>query len=164
MTTASPTYGTATAVTFTLASLVSSTADPPVGRESATIDVAATLDCVDVWVGGKITVGTTPTANTRILVYFAPSYDGTSYAGNATGGDAGLTPSAVETMAQAAVIPVKAATSNVTFTWGVSAASVFGGSLPPKFNVFVTHNTVAALNATTGNHELKYRALNYESA
>jgi hypothetical protein len=161
--TATPTYGTATAVTITLASLASSTADPPVGRESATID-CTTIDSIDLWVGGKITVGTSPTASTLIRVYFAPSYDGTTFAGSATGSDAGLTPTAAELMRLAYTIPVKATTSNVTFAWGVSAAEVFGGSLPPKFNVFVTHSSVAALNATGGNHELKYRSLNYESA
>jgi hypothetical protein len=161
VTTASPTYGTATTVTFTLASLATSAVD--VGRESNTIDVT-TIDTIDVWVGGKITVGTTPTANTKIEIWFAPSYDGTTYAGSATGADAGLTPSAKELMVLAQVIPVKAATSNVTFPWGVSAAAVFGGALPPKFSVFVTHNTAVNLNSTGGNHELKYRALNYESA
>lgn len=161
MTTATPTYGTATSITLTLTSLASSTADPPVGRESAVVDVT-TIDCIDMWVGGKITTGTTPTANTRILVFIAPSYDGTSYAGNAAGaGDAGLTPSVVETMALAAVIPVKAAVATTTFNWGVSLLSLLGG-LPPKFVVFVTHNSVAALH--TSGHELKYRALNYESA
>src|SRR4051812_38393570 len=104
--TASPAFGSATTVTCTLASLASSAADPPVGRESAAVDITS-VDCIDMWVGGKITVGTTPTANTRILVFIAPSHDGTLYAGNATGADAGLTPSAVESMVLAAVIPVK---------------------------------------------------------
>lgn len=161
MTTASPVYAAAATVTFTLASLATSAAD--VGRESNAIDVT-TVDTIDMWVGGKITVGTTPTANTKIEIWFAPSYDGTTYVGGATGADAALTPSAKELMVLAQVIPVKAATSNVTFQWGVSAAAVFGGALPPKFNVFVTHNTAVNLNATGSNHELKYRALNYESA
>jgi hypothetical protein len=161
--TASPTYGSATTITITLASLASSAADPPVGRESDAVDITS-VDCIDMWVGGKITVGTTPTANTRILIFIAPSHDGTLFAGNAAGtGNAGLTPSAVETMVLAAVIPVKATTSNVTFNWGVSLMSILG-SLPPKFVVFFTHNTGVNLNSTGGNHELKYRALNYESA
>lgn len=161
MPTPTPVYGTATTVTITLASLATSAAD--VGRESGVIDVA-TLDVLDMWVGGKITVGTTPTANTQIRIYFAPSHDGTLYAGNAAGaGDAALTPSAVELMKLAEIIPVKVATSNVTFNWGVLASRVFGGFLPPKFVVFVTHNTVAALNATGGNHSLSYRAVGPET-
>src|SRR5215211_6505088 len=103
MTTATPVYGTATAVTITLASLATSAVDA--GRESAAIDVN-TLDVIDLWVGGKITVGTTPTANTKIEVWFAPSYDGTSFAGGATGSDAALTPvGAKEVMRLAAILP-----------------------------------------------------------
>jgi len=161
--TATPSFGTATAVTVTLASLASSTADPPVGRESNVIDMTS-IDAIDVWVGGKVTVGTTPTAGKYIQVWFAPSYDGTTYAGSATGSDAGLTPTNVELMRLAATIVTKATTSNVTFNWGVCASEVFGPSLPPKFNVFFTHNTGVNLNSTGGNHELKYRAVNYESA
>lgn len=161
--TATPVYGTATAVTITLASLASSTADPPVGRESAVID-CATIDSDDIVVGGKITVGTTPTASTRIQVWFAPSYDGTSYAGGAAGaGDAGLTPTNVENMYLAAQSITKSTTSNVAFTWAASVMAVLG-FLPSKLVVFVTHNTGVALNATAGNHELKYRGMNYESA
>jgi hypothetical protein len=32
----------------------------------------------------------------------------------------------------------------------VSVAALFGGQCPPKFSVFVTHNTVAALKTETG--------------
>src|SRR5215207_4864423 len=85
MATATPLYGTAAAVTITLASLASSAVD--VGVQSAAID-CATLDVVDLWVGGKITLGTTPTANTRVEVWFMPSYDGTTYAGGAFGDSA----------------------------------------------------------------------------
>lgn len=165
MATASPKYdASGTLVTFGLSTgpLASSTADPPAGRESNTIDCTS-IDTIDVWVGGKITVGTSPAANTRIRVWFAPSYDGSTFAGGGTGSDANLTPTAVELMYLAYTIPVKATTNNVTFTWAVSALAVFGGSLPPKFNVFVDQNTTAALNSTGGNHELKYRGVNYES-
>jgi hypothetical protein len=161
--TATPVFGTATSVTATLASLASSTADPPVGRESAVID-CATIDCDDIVIGGKVTVGTTPTAGKSIFVFFAPSYDGTTYAGNAAGaGDAGLTPSNVETMYLAAQMVTKATTSNVTFNWAASVMQVLG-FMPSKLVVFITHNTGAALNSTGGNHELKYRGMNYESA
>jgi hypothetical protein len=39
---------------------------------------------------------------------------------------------------------------------GVSLRGAFGGALPSKIVLFVTHDTVAALNATAGNHELSY--------
>ena len=44
------------------------------GRQSTVIDVSA---YEDVEVAGKITVGTTPTANTRIEVWVVGSVDGT---------------------------------------------------------------------------------------
>lgn len=163
MVTATPIFGTATAVTCTLASLASSTADPPVGRESAVID-CTTIDCDDIVIGGKVTVGTTPASGKSIFVFFAPSYDGTSYAGNAAGaGDAALTPSNVETMVLAAQIVTKATTSNVTFNWAASVVAVCG-FMPSKLVVFITHNTTVNLNATGTNHEIKYRGMNYESA
>jgi hypothetical protein len=169
MATASPLFGTAASVTITLASLASSTAD--VGRQSDAIDVT-TLDCVDLWVGGKITLGTTPTANTRVEVWFMPSYDGTTYAGGAFGAtDAAITypsttfPSGAKVLGRlAASLPCVVNTTGQILTWAVSAAEVFGGTLPPKFVVFITQSTGSAFNATAGNHELRYRAVNFESA
>jgi hypothetical protein len=164
--TATPVFGTATTVTITLGGgtpLASSTADPPVGRESAVID-CATIDSDDIVIGGKVTVGTTPASGKSIFIFFAPSYDGTSYAGGAAGaGDAGLTPTNVEQMFLAATAVTKSTTSNVTFTWAAEVRAVCG-FMPSKLVVFITHNTTAALNATAGNHELKYRGMNYESA
>jgi hypothetical protein len=166
--TATPLFGTATSVTFTLASLASSAVDA--GRQSDAIDLA-TIDSIDVWLGGKITVGTTPTINTRIEVWVFPSYDGTTYAGGAFGAaDAAVTPPSTSFPAGfksqgrlAAIFPVLATTTGVVFQWGVALSELFN-ALPPKCVVFVTHNTGVALNATGTNHELRYRALNYESA
>src|SRR4051812_18905852 len=160
MATATPAYGTATAVTINLASLASSTAD--VGVQSDAIDVS-TIDDIDMWVGGKITAGTSPTANTRIEVWFMPSYDGTNYAGGAFGATAApitypstTFPTGNKVLGKLAVaIPCLATTTGQVFKWSVLASEVFGGALPPKFVVFITHNLVAALNSTAGNHELK---------
>lgn len=160
MVTATPVYGTATAVTITLTALASSTADPPVGRESAVID-CATIDSDDIVIGGKVVMGTSPTAAKSVFVYFAPSYDGTSYAGGAAGaGDAGLTPTNVEQMYLAATAVTKATTTGVVFTWAASVMQTLG-FMPSKLVVFITHNTVAALGS---GGELKYRGMNYESA
>lgn len=167
MPTATPVWGTATAVTMTLASLASSAVDA--GQQSDAIDLA-TIDSIDVWLGGKITLGTTPTVNTKIEVWVFPSYDGTTYAGGAFGAtNAAVTPPSTsfptgfKTQGRlAAVFPVLATTTGVVFQWGVALSELFP-SLPPKCVVFVTHNTGAAFNSTAGNHEVKYRALNYES-
>jgi|SRR3954467_2971423 len=159
---ATPNYGTATAITMTLASLASSTTD--VGRQSTVVD-NSTVDGLDVIVGGKVTVGTTPTVNKQIEIWFFGSYDGTSYSGGAGATDAALTPVGSKfLMHLGQIINVPSTTSNVTFTWIVpSLLAVFGGNIPPKWGVFITHNTVAALNATAGNHEVKYTAYKVDS-
>ena len=55
----------------------------------------------------------------------------------------------------AAVMQVDATTSNVAYYFGpLSVASLFGGVVPKKFTVLVTHNTAVNLNSTGGNHEI----------
>jgi hypothetical protein len=169
MVTATPVYGTGTAVTINLASLASSAVD--VGVQSDAINMS-TLNVLDMWIGGKITAGTTPTANTRIEVWFMPAYDGTSYVGGAFGDTAAAVtfpsttfPAGGKAQGRlAASIPCLAATTGQIFRWGVLASEIFGGMPPPKFVVFMTHNLVAALNATAGNHELRYITAGVASA
>jgi hypothetical protein len=160
--TATPNYAAATTVTMTLASLASSTADA--GRQSAAIDNTA-VDAMDFALGGKVTTGTSPTTGKQIEVWLAGSYDGTSFDGGLGAADAAVTPTGSKFLLKLAAIIPTTTTSNVTYTWSVaSVAAIFGGAIPPKFAVFITHNTGVALNATAGNHELKYSALKYESA
>lgn len=164
MTTASPLYGTKVTMTITLASLATS-ATLTVGRESTAVDQKDVDDAIDCLIGGTITVGTTPTANTYIEVWAYGSYDDTNFTASATGSDAGLTPTAKTLMALLAVIPNPAATSNVAYKWGpVSVARAFGGVLPVQWGVFVTHNTGVNLNSTGGNHEIEYFPVKFESA
>lgn len=163
MSTASPAYQTKQTLAMTLASLASSST-LVAGRESTAAD-NTTDDAIDCLVGGKITVGTTPTANTQIQVWAYGSYDGTEFSGSALGADGALTPSAKELMRLLVAIPSIAATSNLTHKWGpYSIAQAFGGVVPPKWGIWITHNTVAALHATAGNHEVEYTPVKFESA
>lgn len=162
MTTATPTYGTPAALTMTLASLSSDT-NLVAGRESTAID-NSTVDAIDAIVGGKVTTGTSPTANRQIEVWVYGSYDGTSYSGGATGSDANLTPQAKSLMRLLTVIPTSS-TSDQTYTWGpFSVAQAFGGAMPLEWGIYVVHNTGVNLNSTGGNHEVKYTSVKYESA
>jgi hypothetical protein len=62
------------------------------------------------------------------------------------------------------IIPTLA-TSDVTHTWGpFSVAQAFGGIMPYKWGIYIVHNTGVNLNATGGNHEVKYTSVKYESA
>jgi hypothetical protein len=162
MTTATPLYGTPTAMTMTLASLASDT-NLVAGRESTAIDNGS-IDAIDILVGGKVTTGTTPTTARQIEVWAYASYDGTEYAGTATGTDANLTPGEKACMRLLTVIPI-VATSDKAYKWGpFSVAQAFGGSVPPKTGIFIVHNTAVNLNSTGGNHEVYYTSVKYESS
>jgi hypothetical protein len=155
------TYPNSTALTITLASLASTTADPPVGRESTEVLQSTDL-ALDVLIDGKITTGTSPTAAKRIIIWaWAGAYDGSTARRPAgvAGADAGLTPGSswANEFYQLHWIDTSA-TSNVTYTFaGKSLLACFGGvMLPPRWGLFVEHNTGNNLDSTAGNHELRY--------
>lgn len=163
MTTATPVYGTPTAMTITLASLASDT-NLVAGRESTALDQKDSLDAIDVLVGGKVTTGTSPTASRQIEVWSYGSYDDTEFSGSATGSDANLTAIGKTGMRLLMVIATDN-TSDRTYKWGpLSIAQSFGGVIPVQFGIFMVHNTGVALNATGSNHELYYTTVKFESA
>lgn len=135
------------------------------GVESAVYDNTSNKD-VDVLIGGVWTSGTTPTANTQVLIYLfavrddAPTYpdvfDGTSSAETLTSAGVGR-----GFLQLAASIDVDAATSNRPYDVWFSAKRVFGGTLPPKFGMFITHNTGVNSHATAGNHVWKATGVGY---
>lgn len=153
-------YAASGALTITLTSLATS-ATLVAGQESTAV-ANTTTKYLDYLVAGKITTGTTPTAGViEIWAYGSvedtPTYpdvfDGTDSAETVTSRDiltAGL--------AWVATL-VTDTTSDRTYWFGpVSLAGAFsrlyGGGLfvPKNWGIFVTHNTVAALNVTAGNH------------
>jgi hypothetical protein len=135
------------------------------GRESTAIANSTDL-AVDALVGGKVTTGTSPTVSTQIEIWAYGSYDGTTYSGAATGSDANLTPVAnTKSLLKLLTIFAVTATSNVTYPWGpFSIAQAFGGTMPVKWGIYVVHNTGANLNATGGNHEVKYIPIKYTNS
>lgn len=148
-------YASSAAVTITLASLASSASSTSAGRASAEIDNTTNL-YEDYWLSGKITVGTTPTANTRIEVWVIPIKADAVYHDVFGGTDVAETPTS-RVMLEAygklhATMDVDATTSDRGYEFSGSVAATCQGYLPPKFQVFVTHNTAVALNATGGNH------------
>lgn len=161
MVTATPTFGSVTTHTITLASLASDT-NLVAGRAGTAIDNVSE-DAVDAMVGGIVTTGTTPTTARQIEAWVYGSYDGTTYSGAATGTDANLTPSEKTLLKLLTVIPT-VATSNKAYQWGpFSVAQAFGGTMPRKWGVFFVHNTGVNLNSTGGNHEVKHTPIKYDS-
>mgnify|MGYP006279925713 CR=1 FL=1 len=152
---AKTTYVTAQDLTITIASLASDT-NLLIGRQSNEWD-NTTNGYRDAWVSGKITTGTTPTAGS--IEVWAVGYNGTSYA------DAFSTADAARTISSAVIKQgvcrlvaqfANTTTSNAVHEFGPRLLSdVFMGDVPQKVVFFVTHSSVAALNATAANHFLR---------
>jgi len=150
-------YGTASNVTITLASLATD-ANLLTGQESTAIDNTSAL-VLDYLVSGKITTGTTPTTAKSIEVWAVGSWDGTNWPDVFDGTDSAETITSADIKAiicRFVAAMATSATSNVSYHFGpVSLAAAFGGVLPPKIVLFVTHSTAVALNATAGNHQIR---------
>jgi len=150
-------YPAASDLTITLASLGSDT-NLLTGRESATIDNSTNL-YLDYLISGKITAGTSPTASRSIEVWAIGSWDGTNWPDVFDGTESAETITSADIKASVCRFVAAMATANTsdrTYHFGpVSLAAAFGGTLPPKFVLFVTHSTGVALNSTAGNHQIR---------
>lgn len=158
LTTNKVTYPTATSGTGGITSLATSSTWLA-GYEWFVIDNTTEL-ALDYLVQGNIMVGTTPTANTQIRVYCVASYDGSTWPDVFDGTPSAETVTSAGVgsgfLALAAVMNVDATTSNLAYPFRFSLASLFGGYVPKKTAIFVTHNTAVNLNSTAGNHTYAY--------
>jgi len=135
------------------------------GVESDVID-NTTSKYVDALVGGTWTSGTTPTANTQVQIYVGsvrddtPTYpdvfDGTGSAETLTSAGVGR-----GFLKLAAIIDVDSNTTARAYDTIFSVAQLFGGVMPLKWFLFVTHNTGVNSNSTAGNHVWKYTGVYY---
>lgn len=157
------TYGTRTAITITLASLASD-ANLLTGRESNEVNNSVSL-FDDIVVDGKITTGTTPTDAKEIRVYVAASWDGTTWPDVFDGTDSAetITSSQIRDsgIKLAMIIPTNNTSDRTYPIDGFSVAQLYGGRVPKKFVVFVTHGTAVPLHATGSNHQLAYTGISY---
>lgn len=152
-------YSAWTALTITLASLADNA-----WRESTVVD-NTTTKYTDFLLGGQIMTGTTPTVNTTVEVYFYALADGTVYTGGASGTDAAYTADGEELLFPVAQIITVDATSDQGYVFGpVSVAAAFGGVAPSKWGVLVKNDSAVALNATGGNHFIKYMGIKTDIA
>ena len=158
-------YAASATITCGVASLATS-ATFVAGRESTVISNATNL-YVDALLSGQVTVGTTPTIDTQIRIYvFAARDDTPTYPDVMDGTDSAETLTSVGVGAGflklAKVLDVDATTSDRGYDFGpVSVAQLFGGSLPQRWSLFVTHNTGVNLNTTAGNHVFKFDGITY---
>lgn len=160
-----PVYGSWTALACSTASLASSAT---AGRQSDEVD-NTTNKFANVFIRGKITVGTTPTINTQISIYAWARLDNTPTRPDQMGAaDAARSITSVGVgrgfLKLATVLEVDAATSDRVYPFDFELAQLFGGVVPDFWGLWIIHNTVAALNATAGNHVYQYQGVGWTVA
>jgi hypothetical protein len=149
MPTLSLVYAAPATITMDLANLATS-ATFVAGRESSQVDNTSNL-YLDALVKGRVSVGTTPTANTVIGIYVWGAFvslattaidvlDGIDSAETLT--NAG----ALAALRLGAAIQVPATTSDIPYeVLPFSVAALFGGVMPNFWGLFVAHNTAVNL-------------------
>lgn len=126
------------------------------GRESTAVDNSSTK-WVDALLVVKIRTGASFTSTTgQVLIYAYGSVDGgSSYSGNATGSDAGLTPT---NMVQIGSIAV-AANSTDYKSAVLSVGAAFAGGLPERWGIAILNLTGGTLDSTGSNFSAKWQGV-----
>ena len=139
-------FGTSTAMTCTLASLLDNTA-----RESTAIDNTTNL-FLDAFVYLAIPLQTgTPANEKATFVWAYGSEDGTNYTDNATGTDAAVTMRSPTNFRLAGIINMPAAGALTYKSHPMSIAAAFGGLMPRKWGIVVENQSGVTFNATEAN-------------
>lgn len=166
MSTTTKTLYPAGTVTITISpQSVASSSSFVAGVESDSISNVSNLD-VDHKISGTWTAGTTPTINTQVQVWIVACLSD-DLASSVTWPDVFDGTGSAETVQSAgtlqgmaklgATLNVDATTSNLTYPCAkFSVAALFGGIMPTRYVVFITHNTGATSNATGGNFVWQY--------
>lgn len=148
-------YDTPFNATITLASLAYD-GNLLAGRESAAI--TNSNGYLDYLISGKITNGTSPGAGV-IEIWAFGSIDGTTWPDVLDGTDSVETISSGSIKVEAGKLIssiANVAASGYTQWFGpMSLASIFGGTLPKAFVIFVTNGTGVSLNGTASNHQIR---------
>lgn len=145
-------YGTSgQSLTISMAGVVANA-----GRESTAVDNSSNK-WVDAKLVVKIKTGASGTSTTgMVAIYAYGSVDGGStYSGNATGTDAGLTPT---NMFQIGTIAVAANATDYASPV-LSVAAAFNGILPERWGIAILNLTGATLDATSGNFFAKWQGV-----
>jgi hypothetical protein len=154
-------YAADAAFTITLASLAESNTWVA-GREATSVSNGSNK-YLDYEITGKITVGTSPTAETSIeLRGIKPINDTPTWPDVFDGTDSAETITNTQIRDKQVRLwdTAVAATSDIGYpiTLALTLAEAWG-FVPDNFTVFVAHNTDTNLHATGGNHEINYRGV-----
>jgi hypothetical protein len=161
MATIKPAYTSSATITISPASLGSS-ATRVDGRESTAVDNTSNL-FLDCLVSGKVTTGTSPTAGKQIDIWVYASEDGTNYPDVFDGTDSAETVTSENVrnsaLRLAATIIIDSTSDRAYYVAPFSIAALYGGTVPRKWGLFITHDTGVNLNSTAGNHAWSYTGL-----
>lgn len=149
-------FDSSSTLTITLASLASSTAG--VGRQSDVVDnTAAGTKYKELIFHVCVTVGTTPAINRAIRFYLIRvDAEGSAHRDDGAGAsDAGIT---IENSDAVYTLWVNATTSDKAYK-----GSFVVKNPGPKWAIAVVQDTAVNLNATSGNHYIRYVGVNPES-
>ncbi len=153
MATVKQAFGTATAATITIASLANAA-----GRASTAIDESTNL-YVSADVRVKIKTNAAGTSATGyVAVYLVRSEDGTNFDDGFGGTDGAFT------AVNATLLGYITANANATTYQAVFDLQQLGITLPRKWCIGIMNQSGAALDATAGNHEVKYTEKNFTVA
>lgn len=150
-------YASSAALTITLANLASD-ANLLTGWESDAVN-NITDKYLDYLLAGKITTGTSPTASKQIRVYvYAQLNDTPTYPDVFDGANSAetITSESIRNVAVklAAVMSTDNTTERTYYFGPISIAALFGGIVPKRWGVFVTHDTAANLKNDAGDQAI----------
>lgn len=156
------------ALTISLGSLASDT-NLLAGRETTAVDNTSNLD-LDHLLGGKVRVGSSPTAGRRIEAWVYAAFkiaSGTpTYVDGFSGSDANksLTSANVKASALRRIWStfIDSTSSRDYYMPLTSVADLFG-RLPPYWGLWIVHDTGVALDSTGGSHEFHYHRIQGQS-
>lgn len=146
------TYPASSALTITALSALPTSSTYLAGWESGAVDNTSNL-YTDYRITAKITVGTTLTA-AEIRMYLVAPQDDTNWPDVFDGTESTETVSLAairDAVCKVAAVTATTTTNSLTYWLDcASVAAVFGGTLPKKFVIFITHATNANLATTSG--------------
>jgi hypothetical protein len=153
-TTLKPSYITAVSLTVTSLNSLATDTNLLAGWQSDSRDNTSDL-WGDVWLSGKLTAGTSPTASKTIEIWVAGVLDGGTTWPDAITGSQGTCSLTSTNVKNAGLRPVHVITNDATsarvYPFGpFSIGALFGGALPPKYAFYIVHNTGVSL-ASSGN-------------
>lgn len=158
------------ALTITLASLGTSSSWTA-GRESTVVSNTSN-QYLDFLVSGQVTTGTSPTGNPgeiRVYVYAPLKVASSTFSypvattTDLTAADAAATFETYQLgQLRLAAVSATNTTSDRKYSFApFSIAALFGGVVPLKWGLFVSHNTGVNLNSTAGNHWFHWTGIKY---